>query len=68
MQKDWNGLDKAIFRLGKSTAELPEVFRRLTEGEPVHCSCAFLKSNRPHATEILLNILPKTGALIIRFV
>ena len=33
MQKDWNGLDKAIFRLGKSTAELPEVFRRLTEGE-----------------------------------
>src|SRR5712691_2828101 len=33
MQKDWNGLDEAIFRLAKSTAELPEVFRRLTEGE-----------------------------------
>ena len=35
MQKDWNGLDKAIFRLAKSTAELPEVFRRLTEGGPL---------------------------------
>jgi hypothetical protein len=33
MPNDWNGLDKAIFRLSKSTAELPEVFRRLTEGE-----------------------------------
>ena len=31
--QDWNGLDEAIFALGKSTAELPEVFRQLTEGE-----------------------------------
>src|SRR4051812_34293305 len=30
---DWNDLDRAIHALGKSTAALPEVYRRLTEGE-----------------------------------
>jgi len=33
MRNDWNALDEAIHRLAKSTAELPEVFRQLTEGE-----------------------------------
>lgn len=31
--EDWNELDRALYRLMKSTSELPEVFRRLTEGE-----------------------------------
>jgi hypothetical protein len=33
VQNDWNDLDRAIYALGKSTSELPEMFRRLTEGE-----------------------------------
>ncbi len=31
--QDWNDLDRAIHALTKSAAELPEVFRRLREGE-----------------------------------
>lgn len=30
--QDWNDLDRAIFALSKSQSELPEVFRRLTQG------------------------------------
>lgn len=32
MEKDWNELDQAIFRLMRSTAELPEVMRQMREG------------------------------------
>jgi hypothetical protein len=31
--QDWNDLDRAIYALSRSTAELPEVFRQLTEGQ-----------------------------------
>jgi hypothetical protein len=30
--QDWNELDRAIYALSRSTAELPEVFRQLTQG------------------------------------